>query len=79
MASVSVRPDVMLGMSENENLPPIRDLFDFFQHWPKLRGRVIALRESRVLDLELEGILSWMITLIDRVGPEDLTKTPPRE
>jgi hypothetical protein len=61
-------------MSAAQKKNGVGDVFDFYVQWPKLRGRILALVEEGGLDPEDEEILSWMIHVMDRVGPSDVSR-----
>lgn len=52
----------------------VRDVFDFYVQWPELRDRILALVDEGGLEPEDEEILGWMIHVMDRVGPSDVTR-----
>ena len=58
-------------MEQSENRG-IADLAEFFERWPELRGRIVALREGADLEDSDRVLLGWLIELVDRVGPADL-------
>ena len=59
---------------EGDSKPSIEDLFDFYQRWPDLRPRMVRLAASACLEAEDRNILGTMIELVDRVGPNDLSR-----
>lgn len=61
-------------MSAAKKKTGVGDVFDFYVQWPELRNRILALVEGGALDPEDEEILSWMIHVMDRVGPSDVTR-----
>lgn len=58
----------------DDDLPPFADLFEFYQSWGAHRGCMAALAASRRLAPEERRVLRVMIEVIDRVGPEDLSR-----
>lgn len=52
----------------------IEDLVDFYKHWPAMRDRANALVERPDMGRDEREILKWMIRVIDRVGPSDLSE-----
>lgn len=50
----------------------IRDVADFHVHWPELRPIAMDLSGNRALTQTEQDILTWMIALLDRIGPQDL-------
>lgn len=51
----------------------IEDLVDFYQRWPDLRTTAMILSRDERLDPKERTILQWMVRVVDRVGPVDLT------
>lgn len=51
----------------------IEDLVDFYQRWPDLRTTAMILSRDGRLDPKERTILQWMVRVVDRVGPVDLT------
>ncbi len=51
---------------------PIEGLFDFYQRWRDLRPHVMGLIASGRLDVREQEILTSLVDLADRVGPDDL-------
>ncbi len=51
----------------------ITDLVDFYRHWPELRRSAVALSERGDIGEDEQDVLRWMIRVIDRVGPSDLS------
>ncbi|MFV0336567.1 MAG: hypothetical protein ACK5JR_21160 [Tropicimonas sp.] len=51
---------------------PIESLFDFYQRWSGLRPHVMTLIASERLDAREREILTSLVDLADRVGPDDL-------
>ncbi|MDV7141797.1 hypothetical protein R3X27_03780 [Tropicimonas sp. TH_r6] len=62
---------------EMQKMPPIEDLFDFFQRWGRLRPEMEALCASDRLNAKEREILACLIDLADRVGPDDLAPSDP--
>ena len=60
------------SMSSGKKKAEIKDVFDFYTQWPELRDRIVTLREKGGLTAEDRHILSWMIHVMDRVGPSDV-------
>lgn len=58
----------------NEPLPQIRDLFDFYNQWVHLRQDMVTLVASDRLTQRERLIIKLMIELTDRVGPTDLDR-----
>ena len=52
----------------------IEDLVDFYRLWPELRLHAKALGERTDIGAENQEVLKWMIRVIDRVGPSDLSE-----
>lgn len=50
----------------------IEDLVDFYNRWPVLRKEAQAVLEISDLTSAQASVLSWMIFVVDRVGPADL-------
>ena len=48
------------------------DLSDFFERWPNTRNSVLALMNSDKISPDEREILTAMVFVVDRVGPEDL-------
>lgn len=58
----------------NEPLPQIRDLFDFYNQWVHLKQDMVTLVASDRLTQRERLIIKLMIELTDRVGPTDLDR-----
>ncbi len=63
-------------VDDSENVEPITDLLEFYEHWPTLRSSMVALAASSRLDAGEQKTLQIMIALVDRVGPSDFLQTP---
>lgn len=61
-------------MNSGEKKTNIEDVFDFYTQWPDLRHRIVALKDKGALTPEDQKILGWMIHVMDRVGPSDVTR-----
>ena len=61
-------------MSERTSHGDIEDLVDFYNRWPDLRPVAMRVRTDDRLKPEEQDILNWMILMIDRVGPADLSR-----
>ncbi len=55
-----------------EEFTPIEGLFDFYRRWRELRPHVTTLIASERLDTREREILTSLVDLADRVGPDDL-------
>lgn len=53
---------------------PIEDLVDFYRQWPDLRPGAETLAARQDLTADEREILCWMIRIVDRVGPSDLSE-----
>lgn len=52
----------------------IEDLVDFYRHWPEMRRHAQAIRDRGDLGADEQEVLKWMIRVVDRVGPSDLSE-----
>ena len=52
----------------------VRDVADFHLHWPEFRPIADHLARSRSLSAAEADTLAWMIELLDRIGPKDLSE-----
>ncbi|SDN81936.1 hypothetical protein SAMN05216196_102213 [Lutimaribacter pacificus] len=52
----------------------INDLVDFYRHWPEVRAQAQNLQARRDIGDDQREILKWMIRVVDRVGPSDLSE-----
>lgn len=52
------------------------DLLEFYNQWPDLRTKMVAVLDGTVLTSEQQKILRAMIHLVDCVGPADLQNAP---
>lgn len=52
----------------------IEDLVDFYRRWPAMRDQANALVDRPDLGRDEREMLTWMIRVIDRVGPSDLSE-----
>jgi len=65
--------DLVRVMTEDrENTPEINDLFEFYRQWPGLRTAMVSLAAAERLTASERMILTSMIAIVDRVGPNDL-------
>ncbi|MFA8386418.1 MAG: hypothetical protein ACEPO2_12400 [Pelagibaca sp.] len=61
-------------MSEKHAPTAIKDAVDFYEQWPKLRSRMERLADRYPLAEDDAEVLSWMIRMVDMVGPQDITR-----
>ena len=61
-------------MSQTPSHGDIEDLVDFYNRWPELRPVAMRVQKDNRLGPGERDILNWMILMIDRVGPADLTQ-----
>ncbi|MDG1341244.1 MAG: hypothetical protein P8P66_14820 [Paracoccaceae bacterium] len=54
------------------NAQPTCDLVDFYNRWPSLRGSALSILDRSDLKADERDVLSWLMHLADRIGPEDL-------
>lgn len=59
-------------MAAIPNAAPIKDVFDFYSRWPELRPQVLTLIETGECAAGDQEILSWLVKIMDRVGPPDV-------
>ncbi len=50
----------------------VRDVADFHSRWPEFRPLALGLGQSARLTRAEADTLSWMIAVLDRIGPKDL-------
>ena len=62
------------SMNSGKKKTEIKDVFDFYTQWPELRGRIVALKDDSALTSADQEILYWMIHVMDRVGPSDVSR-----
>lgn len=48
------------------------DLVEFYGRWPDLRRSMVNLNAGDRLSEEQADILTWMVRLLDRLGPADI-------
>lgn len=60
-------------MTHNSMPSPIRDIVDFYDRWPTLRLRMETLVTAGDLTAQDRIVLDWMMRVIDRVGPADIS------
>jgi hypothetical protein len=65
-----MRAEPMLATRKHEK---IADLVDFYRRWPEIRPLAKALRDRPDIGEDEHELLEWMIRVVDRVGPSDLT------
>lgn len=53
------------------------DLLEFYNQWPDLRTRMVAVLDGSALSPDEKSILRSMIHVVDCVGPADLQNAPP--
>ncbi|WP_142834611.1 hypothetical protein [Palleronia caenipelagi] len=56
----------------NDNVPPFRDIWEFYETWPRTRDRVVHLGQNGNLSPDERLLIQWMIRVMDRVSPSDL-------
>ena len=70
------RKHLLVTFSESnlkmQNHPVIRDVADFHLRWQEFRPTGMTILKSRSLTPDEIKVLTWMIELIDRVGPQDV-------
>lgn len=52
----------------------ITDLVEFYRQWPEMRQQARALQARTDIGEDDREILKWMICVVDRVGPSDLSE-----
>lgn len=52
----------------------IHDLVDFYRHWPEMRAQAQSLQARQDISDDQQEVLEWMIRVVDRVGPSDLSE-----
>lgn len=52
----------------------IKDLIDFYRRWPEMRLQAQSLQAHPDIGDAQREVLKWMIRVVDRVGPSDLSE-----
>jgi hypothetical protein len=60
-----------MPMTQKNN--EIRDLIDFFQHWPDAKERVKNYMNDTPMPSDITDTLELMIFIIDRIDPTELS------
>ena len=64
----------MMVMMIGQELMMIKDLIDFYRRWPKMRLQAQSLQARPDIGDAQREVLKWMIRVVDRVGPSDLSE-----
>ena len=62
-------------MADDDFIFELDGLYEFYHRWPDLRPRVEAIRAQPALSEADQVVLTWMIAVMDRIGPEDLPQS----
>lgn len=65
------------GIDMGQDRKELDDLLEFYNQWPDLRVKMVAVLDGSTLTPEQQSILRSMIHLVDCVGPADLQNAYP--